>query len=219
MSLPIESADILIAGGDPAENGRLAAVLRAFGYTEIRTAGNLDELRNLHAHAPADALVVEVGGAAFDGLAAIKAVAGAEGQPPQPVVLALASSDRDPDLYRRALSLGARDILRHPFGEAEFRARIRGLIELHLLRRTVASHSRSLEDAVRSRVAQMTQTLAEAEKANRAKSDFLARMSHDIRTPLNAILGFSEILAKEMFGPLGNKKYKDYAATIHGAVL
>ena len=37
----------------------------------------------------------------------------------------------------------------------------------------------------------------DAEKANKAKSDFLAKMSHDLKTPLNAILGYGEILQFE----------------------
>lgn len=40
---------------------------------------------------------------------------------------------------------------------------------------------------------ELMKALAAAEKANRAKSDFLSRMSHDIRTPMNAIVGMSEI--------------------------
>ena len=54
-----------------------------------------------------------------------------------------------------------------------------------------------------------------AELASRSKSEFLANMSHELRTPLNAIIGFSEIMQSEMFGSLGNAKYKDYAADIN----
>lgn len=41
----------------------------------------------------------------------------------------------------------------------------------------------------------------EAEKANKAKTDFLFNMSHDIRTPMNAIIGFSKIMENELNDP------------------
>ena len=53
-----------------------------------------------------------------------------------------------------------------------------------------------------------------AEMANTAKSRFLATMSHELRTPLNAILGFSEVMKAEMFGPIDNPKYSEYAGNI-----
>jgi len=56
-----------------------------------------------------------------------------------------------------------------------------------------------------------------AEGAERAKSEFLANMSHELRTPLNAINGFSEVMQSELYGPLGNIKYKEYIDDIHSS--
>ncbi|MEQ8442260.1 MAG: PAS domain-containing sensor histidine kinase [Alphaproteobacteria bacterium] len=54
----------------------------------------------------------------------------------------------------------------------------------------------------------------EAEAASRAKSDFIANMSHELRTPLNAIIGFSETMSEEIWGPLGDERYKQYCGDI-----
>ena len=59
--------------------------------------------------------------------------------------------------------------------------------------------------------------LAQAELANSSKSQFLANMSHELRTPLNAIIGFSDIIRTEMFGPVHNERYREYADDINGA--
>ena len=46
------------------------------------------------------------------------------------------------------------------------------------------------------------------------KRSFLRLASHELRTPLNSILGFSEILATELYGPLGAPQYRQYAEII-----
>lgn len=54
-----------------------------------------------------------------------------------------------------------------------------------------------------------------AENASAHKSDFLARLSHEVRTPLNAILGFAELMLDEPLGPLGHERYREYIRDIH----
>jgi PAS domain S-box-containing protein len=49
----------------------------------------------------------------------------------------------------------------------------------------------------------------EAEAANRAKSDFLALLSHEFRTPLQAIFGYTELLEREIHGPLTHAQRRD----------
>ncbi|MDO9429312.1 MAG: ATP-binding protein [Methylobacterium sp.] len=52
--------------------------------------------------------------------------------------------------------------------------------------------------------------LRRAETASARKSEFLTRISHAIRTPMSGILGFTDLMLTEPFGPLGSERYRDY---------
>src|SRR5262249_34718158 len=68
--------------------------------------------------------------------------------------------------------------------------------------------------AIKQREEDSRKAQAAAEAASAAKSRFLTNMSHELRTPLNAIIGFSEIISGGLFGPVGNKRYGEYATDI-----
>ncbi len=80
--------------------------------------------------------------------------------------------------------------------------------------------SGSLELRVQERTRELTETnkrlsraVEEANRANRAKTDFLAMMSHEIRTPMNAIVGMSEILESTGLSEV----QRDYLSTMRSA--
>lgn len=81
------------------------------------------------------------------------------------------------------------------------------------LKRLVSELERS-EGRAREFTRKYAEEKTKAEHASQAKGSFLANMSHELRTPLNAINGFSEMLVKEVFGPLGDKRYQSYAQDI-----
>jgi PAS domain S-box-containing protein len=56
-----------------------------------------------------------------------------------------------------------------------------------------------------------------SDRAANAKGDLLARISHEVRTPLNAIIGFAEVMIGERFGTLGNERYIEYMKDIRAS--
>jgi len=56
-----------------------------------------------------------------------------------------------------------------------------------------------------------------ADRTANARADLLARISHEVRTPLNAIIGFAEVMIGERFGALGNERYAEYMKDVRAS--
>ena len=80
-------------------------------------------------------------------------------------------------------------------------------------------------DALEEQIARLKKTQRElasrfrqekqnARDARQTKAVFLSHLSHDIRTPLNHIIGFSDLISHETFGPLGDRRYLTYIRDI-----
>jgi PAS domain S-box-containing protein len=62
---------------------------------------------------------------------------------------------------------------------------------------------------------ELREAVLQAAIATRTKTEFLSNMSHELNTPLNAVIGFSEMVAEQACGPLDNPKYVEFARIVH----
>jgi signal transduction histidine kinase len=91
----------------------------------------------------------------------------------------------------------------------------KGLVLLRLIDQTCLDEEIAASSAETVQVPEPV--IAEQDAANRL--EFLAKVSHEVRTPLNSIIGFTELMLQERMGPIGNARYRGYVEDIHQSGL
>ncbi|MDH5510712.1 MAG: hybrid sensor histidine kinase/response regulator [Nitrospinota bacterium] len=175
----------LVIDDDPEMVLILGHSLLTHGF-EVLTAGSAEEALSAVAEAPIDMIILDLILPGMSGIDFLKRLKSNPAWRSIPVIIATArESAEDVEL---GLAEGAEDYIRKPFSNIELLARINATLREKKLRNRLENSNSEL-----LRLCQM-------------KDEFLSMVSHDIRTPLNSIVGFADFLLEAKMGDLNEKQ-------------
>jgi CheY-like chemotaxis protein len=188
--------DVLIVDDVPANLNILFTILSEQGYDVRRVINGKQALIAANAEPP-DLVLLDIKMPDLDGYEVCRRLKASERTASIPVIF-LSALDESLDKVK-AFAVGGVDYITKPFNLEEVLARVATQIGWQRIQQQLRAQNQALETAK-----------GEADAANRAKSDFLAVMSHEIRNPLNAVIGMAGLLNGTQLDP----QQQDYVDTI-----
>lgn len=208
----VKDAAILVVDDNASNVELLREILTHDGYSRIRGETDPRKVIGLCEAEHYDLLLIDIRMPHMSGFELMEKLRPVFGNDYVPILVLTAQTDQE--TRRKSLELGANDFLTKPFIAWELLHRVRNMVEIRMLYRSTIQQNKELELRVAERTAELSEALAAAQQADRAKLDFLSVMSHELRTPLNSIIGFADVLAAESMGKLGHPDYMEYVKLI-----
>jgi two-component system, sensor histidine kinase and response regulator len=185
------AGDIMIVDDNPANLKLLEEMLEIQGH-EVRAfpLGRLALAASVK-HPP-DLILMDVNMPEMDGYEACQLLKASEAGAGIPVIFLSALTETSDKV--KAFQCGAADYITKPFQVEEVHSRVQTHLQLHNLQRALRRENDELEEAVAARTRELSEANSRLTIVDRSKSDFLTLISHEFRTPLNGLLGVSEII-------------------------
>jgi signal transduction histidine kinase len=203
----LSSSSILIVDDQQANLDLLEQILRMQGYLRVVSTADSRQVATICSELNPDLILLDLHMPYLTGTEVIEKLRALIRDSYLPVLVLTA--DITPEAKRQALQAGASDFLSKPFDVTEVLLRVRNLLEARFLYLQVQSHNSRLEETVQARTRaleaaqealvckneELSLALAKVSEVAGLKSQFLSNISHEIRTPINGILGLVNLLA------------------------
>jgi len=209
----VKKKSILIVDDEPNNISVLTEILD-MDYIVYAVIDSRDAIETVEEDMP-DVILLDIIMPDIDGYEIIKALKSSEKTKDIPVIFITGLDSTDAE--EKGLALGAVDYISKPFHAPVVKIRVKN--QMDILERYAIEHDLNVVLQLQSELvaarelAEKNREIAErnreaADEANRAKTDFLARMSHEMRTPMNAIMGMMQIITMKGV-PENVKEYYD----------
>lgn len=199
-------SQIMAVDDQPANLKLLEDLLSQQGHT-VRSFPRGRLALEAAARNPPDLILLDINMPEMSGFRVCELLKSDEKLAPIPVIFLSALSDAGDKV--QAFQCGGVDYVTKPFQVDEVQARVKTHLKIHQLQKELQLHANHLEELVASRTRELAETQVRLKVLDRAKSDFLRLIHHELRSPLNGLLGVGELVLDELGASAGGEELRD----------
>jgi len=184
------NARIMVVDDTPQNLTLLQDILRKRGY-EVFVLPNGEMALKAAAKNPPDLILLDIRMPGLNGYEVCQRLKADEQTAEIPIIFLSALNETEDKV--KAFQAGGVDYITKPFQSEEVEARVKTHLKLRELQRELYERNLNLESLVAQRTRELEKAYERLSRIDRIKSDFLTMISHEMRTPLNGLLGIGEL--------------------------